>query len=195
MPSFLRSFQWTCIVAISTVLFFQAKGEIIGSQVSRVSHEAAPNRRLRMVVFTDHQKYSLGDSLTIHALLENTSNDAVYIDRRMFWTGLSGGLKLIISDDNGHFLPAQPFSDAMMPAPRSDDTSILIPLNRGFLYGTSLRLPVKGFFPKPGRYAIRVVYQSMISKELVAPQLRNLPALWSNTPSIPSDPVWISVIQ
>jgi hypothetical protein len=78
---------------------------------------------------------------------------------------------------------------------RPEDTSILIPLDSGFLYGTSLRLLVKGFFPRPGRYSIRVIYQSMLPKELVAPQLRNLPALWSDTPSIPSDPVWIEVTQ
>ena len=195
MPTFLRCFQRISLYAISAILLFQASGEIAGSQASQLSHRPAPDRRVRMVVRTDHEKYSLADSLTINALLENTGDNPVYVDRRMFWTGLSGGLKLVISDEQDHVLPAQPFSDAMMPAPRPEDTSILIPLNRGFLYGTSLRLLVKGFFPKPGRYSIRVIYQSMISKKLVAPQLRKLPALWLDTPSIPSELVWIEVTQ
>ncbi len=195
MPTFLRCLQRIFLSAISAIFLFPTSGETAGSQASRLSHRPAPDRRVRMVVYADHEKYSSGDSLTINALLENTGHNQVYVDRRMFWTGLSGGLKLVISDERGHFLPAHPFSDAMMPAPRPEDTSILIPLDSGFLYGTSLRLLVKGFFPKPGRYSIRVIYQSMISKELVAPQLRNLPALWSDTPSIPSDPVWIEVTQ
>src|SRR5260370_40823633 len=193
MPTFLRCLQRIFLSAISEISLFPRSGETAGSQASRLSHRPAPDRRVRMVTYADDEKDSSGDSLTINALPENTGHNQVYVDRRMFWTGLSGGLKLVISDQRGHFLPAQPFSDAMMPPPRPEDTSILIPLNSGFLYGTSIRLPVQGFLRKPGRYSIRVIYQSMIAKEFVAPQLRNLPALWSDTPSIPSDRVWIEV--
>jgi len=118
MPTLLRCLQRICLSAISAIFLFPTSGEIAGSQASRLSHRPAPDRRVRMVVYTDHEKYSSGDSLTINALLENTGDNQVYVDRRMFWTGLSGGLKLVISDERGHFLPAQPFSDAMMPAPR-----------------------------------------------------------------------------
>lgn len=185
---------FTVSLAVLAFLCSQAGCNAAPAQVSRWAERSSPSQPIRLVICTDHEKYSLGDSVTISALLENTGENPVYVDRRMFWTGLSGGLKLVISDERGHVLPAQPFSDAMMPAPRPEDTSILFPLNRGFLYGTSLRLLVKGFFPKPGRYSIRVIYQSMISKESVAPQLRNLPALWSDTPSIASEPIRIEVI-
>ena len=100
-----------------------------------------------MVVRTDHEKYLSGDSLTITALLENTGDKQVYVDRRMFWTGLSGGLKLVISDERGHFLPAQPFSDAMMPAPRPEDTSILIPLDSGFYIVRHYAFWLRASFP------------------------------------------------
>src|SRR6266852_102032 len=182
MPKFLRCFQRICLYTISAILLFPTGAEIAVCQASRPPRRPVQDRRVRMVIFTDREKYSLGEFLTINALLENTGDEPVYVDRRMFWTGLSGGLKLVISDQRGHVLPAQPFSDAMMPAPRPEDTSILIPLDSGCLNGTSLRLLVKGFFPKPGTYSIRVIYQSMLPKELVAPQLRNLPALWSDTP-------------
>lgn len=73
--------------------------------------------------------------------------------------------------------------------------SVLLRLENGYFYGTWVGLLVKDFFPKPGKYSIRVNYKSMIGKEFVAPQLRNLPALWEDTPEIDSNTVWIEVIQ
>jgi len=42
--------------------------------------------------------------------------------------------------------------------------SILIRLDEGFFYGTSVNLLVKDFFSKPGRYSIRVMYKSWASQ-------------------------------
>jgi hypothetical protein len=74
-------------------------------------------------------------------------------------------------------------------------SSVLIRLDQGFFYGTGLDLPVKDHFSKAGRYSIRVIYKSWLRKEFVAPQLRDLPALWADTPQIASEPVWIDVTQ
>jgi hypothetical protein len=131
----------------------------------------------------------------VNAALQNNSDKPVYVDRRMFWTGFGGGLKLEIRDEQGKSLPARALSDAIMPPPKEGDASILIPLDEGFLYGTSVNLLVKDFFPKPGRYSIRVIYKSWLRKEFVAPQLRDLPAVWADTPEIVSEPVWIDVTQ
>ncbi len=191
MTAFLEFFQ-ICVFAI---FLFQASDKAAPSQVSQQKATANPARVIKVTVCTDHERYSLSDSLRLNALLENTGASRVYVDRRMFWTGLSGGLKLVISDEKGNFLPAELSSDAMMPPPKEGDTSILIPLENGFLYGTSVNLSVKSFFPKPGRYSLRVIYNSMLFKELVAPELRELPALWFGTPSIPSKQVWIEVTQ
>ncbi len=195
MLALSRFFLRICPLAVASIFLFQTAGEIASSQVSQRREDSGPGRHLRMVICTDHEKYSLNDSLRLNALLENTGDSRVYVDRRMFWTGLSGGLKLVISDEKGNFLPAELSSDAMMPPPVQGDTSILIPLESGFLYGTSVNLSVKGFFPKPGRYSLRVIYHSMLPKELVAPELRELPALWFGAPSIPSKQVWIEVTQ
>ncbi len=195
MLSLSRFFLRICPLALVSIFLFQTAGKIAPSQVSERPENSDPGRHLRMVIWTGHEKYSLSGSLRLTALLENTGDSRVYVDRRMFWTGLSGGLKLVISDEKGNFLPAELFSDAMMPPPVQGDTSILIPLESGFLYGTSVNLSVKGFFPKPGRYSLRVIYHSMLPKELVAPELRQLPALWFGTPSIPSRQVWIEVTQ
>jgi len=150
---------------------------------------------IRVVIWTNHAQYSLQDTVKLDVALQNVSDSTVYVDRRMFWTGLSGGLKLVISDEQGKYLPAQLLSDAMMPPPKEGDKSILIPLHEGFSYGRWVTFPVKNFLPKPGRYCLRVIYNSMLPRELVAPELRDLPALWSGTPSIPSGPVWIQVSQ
>lgn len=104
-------------------------------------------------------------------------------------------MKLEISDEQGKPVPAHVLSDAIMPPPKERDTSILIRLDEGFFYGTWVNLSVRDFFHKHGRYSIRVIYKSWLRKEFVAPPLRDLPAIWSDTPQIVSEPVWIDISQ
>jgi hypothetical protein len=150
---------------------------------------------INVIIWTDQGKYTLGDSVRVNVALQNTSDATTYLDRRMFWTGFGGGLKLVISDEQGNALPARVLSDAIMPPPKEADTSILIRLDPGFFYGTWINLLVKDFLPKPGRYSIRVIYKSWLRKEFVAPQLRDLPAIWADAPGIASQLAWIDVTQ
>jgi hypothetical protein len=181
-------------LTISAIFLFQIGVKMTPSQVSQRT-EANAAQPISLVVWTDQGKYLLRDSVKVNAALQNTGNKPVYVDRRMFWTGFGGGLKLEVRDEQGKSLPVRPLSDAIMPPPKEGDTSILIPLDEGFLYGTSVNLLAKDFFPKPGRYSIRVIYKSWLRKEFVAPQLRDLPALWADTPEIASEPLWIDVTQ
>ncbi len=182
-------------LAIATIFLFQIGGKMALSKVSQRAETSSEGPPIRVVIWTDHGKYSLGDSVKLDVSLKNTGDAPTYVDRRMFWTGLGGGLKLEISDEQGKPVPARVLSDAIMPPPKEGDTSILIRLDEGFFYGTSANLLVKDFFPKPGRYSIRVIYKSWLRKEFVAPQLRDLPAIWADTPQIASAPVWIDVAQ
>jgi hypothetical protein len=148
---------------------------------------------ITLIVRTDFRSYSMADTLKLDVSLKNTVGPTVYVDRRMFWGGFACGLKLVVTDDRGKPVPAGMLSDALMPPPNQNDGSILIRLDRGFFYGTSLDLSVKDRFPKAGKYSIRVVYKSWLRKEFVAPQLRNLPALWADTPEIVSEPISIEI--
>jgi hypothetical protein len=167
----------------------------IGVKVSglRAVQSSNVDQSVSLVVWTDRSEYSIGEALQVNAALQNDGDQLVYVDRRMFWTGFGGGLKLEIRDEQGKSLPVRPLSDAIMPPPKEEDMSVLIRLDSGFLYGTSERLQVKDFFSKPGDYSIRVIYKSWLRKELVASQLRNLPALWADTREIVSKPVRIHV--
>ena len=167
-----------------------ARSEV--SQRAEASSVAGP---IKVVVWTDRGKYSLHESVKLSVSLQNTGDTPIYVDRRMFWTGYGGGLKLEISNEEGKPLPARALSDGIMPPPKDGDTSILLRLDEGFFYGTSVNLLVKDFFPAPDRYSIRVIYKSWLRKEFVTPQLRDLPALWADAPEIASEPVWIHVVQ
>jgi len=182
-------------LAIFSILLFQIGGKMALSQDSQRAETSSAGQPISVVIWTDHGKYLLGDSVKLNASLQNTGDAPVYVDRRMFWTGFGGGLKLEIRDKQGKSLPARALSDAIIPPPKEGDTSILVRLDQGFFYGTSVNLLVKDFFPKPGRYSVRVIYKSWLRKEFVAPQLRDLPALWADTPEIASEPVWIDVTQ
>lgn len=163
--------------------------------VTQDSSQKVPDmaHAVKVIVRTDHDRYSRKDPIQISASLHNTGEQPIYIDRRMFWTGLGGGLELEITDEQGKHMPSRPFSDGLAPPPVQSDPSILVRLDQGFFYGTSLILKAGDFFPSPGKYSIRVVYKSSLSKEFVLPQQRDLPALWDDAPQIPSEPVWINI--
>lgn len=91
----LKRMYWT---AFCVVFLFVAGDGQGSSQSAHESEGPKAQTRVRMVVCTDHERYSLSDSVRLNALLENAGDERVYVDRRMFWTGLSGGLKLVIED-------------------------------------------------------------------------------------------------
>lgn len=182
----------TCLLALFSLLVTMNG---VGVLLSQTAVQRNAMNSIEVIAQTDRVKYSIADTIKISASLQNRGSAPVYIDRRMFWTGLSGGLKLDIVDEHGKHLPARFLSDAMMPPPREGDSSILIRLDSGFFYGTSVNLIAKDFFPKPGRYSIRIIYKSWLHKDSVPPDLRDLPALWEDTPQISSELVWIDITQ
>lgn len=181
------------VIVVSTVFLFPTGGKMAPPQVSEPLETSAAAQSLSLVIWTDRPKYSRRGGLTLNASLQNNGDERVYVDRRMFWTGFGGGLDLEIRDAMGKRVPSQLLSDAIMPPPKEGDTSILVPLDAGFFYGTSVNIKVGDFFKKPGRYSIRVTYKSWLRKEFVVPQLRDLPAVWADAPAIASEPIWIEI--
>jgi len=189
LSSFVRIYP----LILSAILLFQMGDKTASYRVSPQAEASSGGRPVSLVVWTDRAKYSLRDPIKVNAALQNSGDETTYVDRRMLWNGYGAGLELEIRDERGKILPARFLSDGLMPPPKEGDTSILIRLEPGFFYGTYVYLKVKDFFPKPGRYSIRVTYKSWLRRESVASQFRNLPALWADTPEINSEPVWIEV--
>ena len=184
-----------CAFIVFTLSFTRMCCGVQPSAIEKRETNSAMNHSISLVVRTERRTYPMESHVEISVSLQNNGDKPVYIDRRMYWTGFGGGLELDISDADGKHLAARPLSDALMPPPEEGDESILVRLDSGFFYGTSVNLNVKDFFRKPGKYSIRVIYKSWLNKDFVAPELRNLPALWDDTPQIISEPVWINVIQ
>lgn len=194
MVLFQRLFRFYSL-AILLIVPCPISAKMHVSRTWRGAEEHNPVQRVRVVVRTNHEKYSLGDALKLDVSLQNSGSQTVYVDRRMFWGGFGGGLKLEIADSQGRPVPSRMLNDALMPPPSEADTSLLIRLDEGFFYGTKLDLPVRHVFPKPGRYSLRVIYKSWLRRDFVAPQLRGLPAVWADSPEIASNPVWIDIAQ
>ena len=180
-------------LVFSAVLMFQVGGETAPYRVSQQTETANGVPQISMVIWTDRAQYSLRDGIKIGGALQNDGNAPAFVDRRIHWTPGAGSLELEIRNERGKILPANFLSDVLMPPPKEGDTSIFIRLEPGFLYGSYVQLEVKDFFPKPGRYSLRASYKSWLFKDTVAPELRNLPALWKDSPEIISEPVWITV--
>jgi len=170
-----------------------ACGQGVASQESQSRSAQSPGNAVKILVSADSGKYSMRDTLRVSASLENTGDLPVYVDRRMFWTGLGGGLQLDIVGESGERVPVRVLSDALMPPPREGDMSILVRLEPGFFYGTSIRLSIKDLIPIPGKYSIRVTYKSWLRKQWVAPQLQGLPAIWDDSPALVSPILWVEV--
>lgn len=192
---FSKSIRRMYPLAICAIFLLQAGVKMAPSQVSHRAETSSAGQPISVLIQTDREKYSTGDTVKLDVSLQNTGDATVYVDRRMFWGGLAGGLKLEISDEQGKPVPSHVLQDAIMPPPKEGDTTILVRLDSGFFYGTWLDLPAKDSFPKPGRYSIRVVYKSWLRREFVAPQLRDLPALWADSPEIASQRVWVEIQQ
>jgi hypothetical protein len=178
---------------LPAILLFQVADKTAPYRISQQAEASSAGRHVSLVIWTDRAKYSLRDGIKVNGALQNDGDEPWYVDRRISLGNAIGGLELEIRDEQGKILPARFMSDMIMPPPREGDTSFLIRLEPGFLYGSYVLLKVKDFFPKPGRYSLRVAYKSWLIKETVAPQLRNLPTLWIDSPEIISEPVWIEV--
>ncbi len=194
MLIFLKLLQRTCPLAVSAILFFQTGVKMTPSQVSQRAEASRTGQPISVVIRTDREKYSLAETVKLDVSLQNTGDSTIYVDRRIFCCGIGSGLELQVSDVKGNRVSLH-VREELMPPPKEGDTSILVPLDQWFFYGTWLDLPVKETFQKPGRYSIRVIYKSWLRREFVAPQLRDLPAVWADTPEIASEPVWIEVAQ
>jgi len=191
MTAFLK-FSQICVVAI---FLFQTADNAASTQVSQPKNTPNPAQAIKVTICTDQGKYSLKDDVRVNVLLENAGEEAIYVDRRMFCCGIGTGLGLEVHDERGKNVPLPHLREELMPPPPEGDTSILVRLDSGFFYGRSYYLVARDFFAKPGRYSIRFLYRSRLPKEMVAPQLRDLPVVWDDTPAIPSEPVWIEVTQ
>ena len=178
---------------LPAILLFQVGDNTAAYRVSQQAETAGGVPQLSMVIWTERAQYSLRDEIKIGGALQNDGNEPAYVDRRIHWTPAAGSLELEIRDERGKILPAPFLSDVLMPPPKEGDTSLFIRLEPGFLYGSYVLLKVRDFFPKPGRYSLRGSYRSWLFKESVVPQLRDLPALWKDSPEIISEPVWIVV--
>ena len=190
LSSVVRTYRFI----LPAMLFFQLGGNT-AYRVSQQPETASKVPSVSMVIWTDRVKYSLGDEIQVSGALQNDGDEPWYVDRRIAWTGGAGGLELEIRDERGKILPVRFLSDAIMPQPKEGDTSVFIRLEPGFLYGSYMQLEVRPFFPKPGRYSLRALYKSWLFKDTIAPQLRNLPALWKDSSYLISKPVWIEVIS
>lgn len=173
--------------------WFLARGNAASTQVLEGKDTPSPVRAVKVTVRTDHGKYSLKDDIRVNVLLENAGDETVFVDRRMFCCGIGTGLGLEVHDEQGRSVPLPHLQEELMPPPPSEDAWILVRLEAGFFYGRSYYLAAKDFFPKPGKYSIQFFYRNRLPREMVAPQLRDLPVLWDDSPTIPPEPVWIEV--
>ena|SRR6266478_889421 len=84
---FSRFFRRIHPLGISAFVLLQIDIKMAQSQVSQRA-ETPSTGPISVAIWTDHGKYSLGDAVKVNAALQNTGDTLVYVDRRMFWTGL-----------------------------------------------------------------------------------------------------------
>jgi hypothetical protein len=132
MLAYSKLFRRMYPLAILAIFLFQTGVEMAPSQVSQRAQTSSAAQPVSLVVWTDQAKYSLGNSVKVNAALQNNSDKPVYVDRRMFWTGFGGGLKLEIRDEQGKSLPARAMSDAIMPPRRKGIRRSSFRLTKGF---------------------------------------------------------------
>lgn len=179
--------------AVAAALVAYAGGVMIPSQAQQGADGTDRKPRIDVVIWTDKTVYSQTDSVEVFVLLRNTAHETVYVDRRMFWGGLAGGLDLVITDELGEPVPPAIFRDALMPPPKEKDMSTLIRLEPGFFYGTRLVFPVEKWIRRAGRYSIRAEYTSHLRPDHFSAEIQKLAVVWADAGLIESAPRWIEV--
>jgi hypothetical protein len=100
------------------IFLFQIGVKMAPSQVPQQAESSSVAQPISVLIRTDREKYSTGDTVKLDVSLQNTSDATVYVDRRMFWGGFAGSRKLEISDEQGKPVPSHVLHDAMMPPPK-----------------------------------------------------------------------------
>jgi hypothetical protein len=60
----------------------------MGATVSQGAETPSAAQPISVVIRTDHEKYSLADTVKLDVSLQNTSDATVYVDRRIFCCGI-----------------------------------------------------------------------------------------------------------
>lgn len=152
-------------------------------------------RQIGVRIATDKTSYGLVETITLTFLLRNEGSEDVYVDSRMFWTGLSGALQLQIEDERGNRVGRCGGSDAMLPPPEDDDPALLVRLAEGAFYGTTLKIPVRQCLGTAGRFTVRALYRSNLDRDFVPLRLRTLRALWSPSPVKVAEAIQLQVAE
>lgn len=150
-------------------------------------------RQISAHIVTDKTSYRLAETIILTFFLKNDEGDDVYVDSRMFWTGLSGGRQLQIADERGNRVGRCGGSDAMLPPPEDDDAALLVRLADGAFYGTTLRIPIRECLGSAGRFTLRAFYRSNLDRAFVPLRLRALRALWSPSPTKASESIQLQI--
>ncbi|MEO5822725.1 MAG: hypothetical protein ABIT71_19630 [Vicinamibacteraceae bacterium] len=157
-----------------------------------VNAQPPHTRGAALFLRTDRSQYSLRDTIVIEVGVRNDGQQPLYVHNRMAW-GMGGGLVLWLRDDHGEAIDKVLRDDTMLPPPPEEDLSLFAKVLPGMFLGTRRAMEARNLVRKAGRYTIQVEYRSSLSREFVPPNLRALPALWMESPSIWSEKVRLDI--
>ena len=167
---------------------------MFGSGWSTVPGHAQPahTRSASLFLRTDRSQYSLHETIVIEVGVRNDGRQPLYVYNRMAW-GMGGGLVLWLRDDRGQAIDTVVRDDTMLPPPPEEDVSLFAKVQPGMFIGTRREMEAKNLVARAGRYTIQVEYRAALSRELVPANLRALPALWMESPTIWSEKVRLDI--
>src|ERR1051326_2253697 len=85
------------------------------SAVSQQTETSSAARPVAVVIRTDHEKYSLADTVQLDVSLRSTSDATIYVDRRVFCCGIGSGLELQVRDAQSNRVPVHVIEEIMPP--------------------------------------------------------------------------------
>jgi hypothetical protein len=136
----------------------------------------------------DRTRYSLEDEMILDVGILNNGRKPMYVYSKNGW-GFNGFM-LEFTDEAGRFVDPE-FIDHVPPPPETklNDPSLFVGLETDEFFGMRGYAKLKGFLKSPGKYTLRVSYESPASCGLYGPKVRALPILWRHDPNIISNSV------
>ena len=117
---------------------------------------------LSVTLKTDRLKYRVGEKIKFDVALLNSGDSPIYLYGYLSW-GYSSSFTLHVMNATGREIQAKELDDSLTPPPPSDDRGAFIKLNPEHFFGTTRVASLDELnINRPGRYKIKVGYQSPI---------------------------------
>lgn len=188
-----RSWRRCNQIAVLIALVVVAKGHVASAGDAECSPSSHVSDNVSLEFMIGRDRVSIDDRLNFDFLIVNNGNRDVYIFKNLA-VGDDYGISIHIASSSGEKVASPASFDGLQPLPAdNNNTSMLLDVGPGRLYGARWSLPVNTLLRKPGRYKVHIEYKTNYRCTQFGSEFHKLPVWWADAPVLISEEKTIDV--